>query len=557
MSCLVEFFKNLFLLKYLPNLGTNASYGLLFIFGVLTSFHCIGMCGGIAISQCVKKDEIEDESLSNKPHGWLVPSLIYNLGRVISYTIVGGIVGGLGHIISFSGMLKGVVPIIGGLFMIIMAINLLGIFPILRRLNIRMPYFIAKKITRRNNYSPAIVGFLTGLMPCGPLQIVQLYALGTKSVVFGALSMFFFSVGTVPVLFIFGAINTIISKKFSRVILKVSACIVLVLGVVMIGRGLALYGVSIGMHHQMNMKGDQAVSTIQGNVQTVTTEIKSDSFPPIVVQKGIPVKWTIRANRDNLNECNNAITIPKFKIEKKLAVGDNIVEFTPNEVGEFTFTCWMGMIKSKIMVVDDLKKVVVDDSTKASSSKENEDKAPMCKMQDQSSAAVNKEVKGEESKNSQTAIAESNEKKDKPTEETNEHNNNTSSNSNNNTANNTTPAVRNFTGYIIDEDCFVAMPKDPGSDTKTCLNMKSCAASGYGIAVSQGDGTYKFYFFDGAFAPNASGAQAQAAAIVKNTTKKNHVTVTVTGTVSGNTKFSPDGDGISYPVISVSSLVES
>jgi sulfite exporter TauE/SafE len=555
MSCLVEFFKNLFLLKYLPNLGTNAGYGLLFLFGVLTSFHCIGMCGGIAISQCVKKDEIEAESSSNKSQSWLVPSLLYNLGRVISYTIVGGIVGGLGHIISFSGMLKGIVPIIGGLFMVIMAINLLGIFPILRRLNIRMPYFIARKITKGNNYSPAIVGLLSGLMPCGPLQIVQLYALGTKSVVFGALSMFFFSVGTVPILFIFGAINTIINKKFSKVILKVSAGLVLILGVVMIGRGLALYGVSMGMHHQMNMKGEQAVSTVQDNLQTVTTEIKSDSFPPIVVQKGIPVKWIIKANENNLNECNNAITIPKFKIEKKLVVGDNIVEFTPNEVGDIVFTCWMGMIKSKITVVDDLKKVTVNDDTKAPLNKENENKAPICKMQDQSVAAVNKEVKGAENKNSQSALTGSTEKNDKATQETSEHNNNTNS-STNNTANNTTPAVQSFTGYIIDEDCFVAMPKDPGSDTKTCLNMKSCAASGYGIAVSQSDGTYKFYFFDGTFAPNANGVQAQAAVIVKNTSKKNHVTVTVTGTVNGNTKISPDGDGISYPVISVASLVE-
>lgn len=144
MSLSVEFFKNLFLLKHLPNLGTNASYELLFIFGALTSFHCIGMCGGIAISQCVKKDELEAESSSNKSHRWLLPSLLYNLGRVISYTIIGCIVGGLGHIISFSDTLKGIVPIIGGLFMIIIAINLLGVFPILRRLNIRMPYFIAK-----------------------------------------------------------------------------------------------------------------------------------------------------------------------------------------------------------------------------------------------------------------------------------------------------------------------------------------------------------------------------------------------------------------------------
>lgn len=356
MNNLLEFFKNLFLLKYLPNLGTNASYGLLLTFGVLVSFHCIGMCGGIALSQCIKKNEIEAENLSNKSHTWLIPSLLYNLGRVISYTFVGGIVGGLGHVISFSGIFKGIIPIVSGLFMIIMAINLLGIFPILRRLNIRMPYFVAKKIRKENNYSPVIVGLLSGLMPCGPLQIVQLYALSTRSVILGAASMFFFSIGTVPVLFIFGAINTIISKKFSTIILKVSAVLVLILGVVMIGRGLALYGISTQMHNEMSMKGEQAFATVQGNLQTVTTEIKPDSFPPIVVQKGVPIKWIMKADKDNLNDCNNSITIPKLKIEKKLTLGDNLIEFTPDVEGEIAFTCWMGMIKSKITVVDDLKK---------------------------------------------------------------------------------------------------------------------------------------------------------------------------------------------------------
>ncbi|MBC2580408.1 sulfite exporter TauE/SafE family protein [Clostridium sp. DJ247] len=371
---ILEFLKNLFLLKYLPELDNNTSYALLFAFGVLTSFHCIGMCGGIAISQCVKKNELESENTKNKLYIWLIPSLLYNFGRVISYTLVGGIVGGLGCVISFSGMFKGIVPIIGGLFMIIMAINLLGIFRVLRRINIRMPSFVARKIYKRNNYSPIIVGFLTGLMPCGPLQIVQLYALGTKSVFFGAVSMFFFSIGTVPLLFTFGAINTIINKKFSAIILKASAVLVLILGIVMIGRGLAIYGISMPMqmHHEMNMSGTEAFLTVEGNLQTVTTKIKSDSFPPIIVQKGIPVKWNIKADEQDLNDCNSTITIPKFKIEKKLSTGDNLVEFTPNEEGEIVFTCWMGMIKSKITVVDDLKKHTVNGSTKTSLNKDNE-----------------------------------------------------------------------------------------------------------------------------------------------------------------------------------------
>ncbi|ADY57051.1 cell wall binding repeat 2-containing protein [Syntrophobotulus glycolicus DSM 8271] len=112
-----------------------------------------------------------------------------------------------------------------------------------------------------------------------------------------------------------------------------------------------------------------------------------------------------------------------------------------------------------------------------------------------------------------------------------------------------------FTGYIIDEDCFAAMPDDPGSDTITCLRMAPCAASGYGIAVAQDDGAYQFYYLDGAFAPQASGGQEKAAALLKNTLKKDHVSIKITGTLKGDHKVSPS-DGISYPVITVSSLVE-
>lgn len=349
----LPFLKDLLMLKYFSKLGQDASFGLLFVLGILTSFHCIGMCGGIAISQSIRNKTSSEES---RRQGWLVPSILYNSGRVIAYTLVGGIVGGLGQVISFSGIWKGVVPIFGGVFMIIMGINLLGIFPVLRRLNLRMPYYVAKKIQGKNNYGPFFIGLLSGLMPCGPLQIVQLFALGTRSVVFGALAMFIFSLGTVPVLLSFGVLNSIINKKHTGRILKISAVFVIILGAVMIGRGLTLSGVTVRMPVNV-VSVDSGIAHIDGNIQTVVISIQSGSYPPIVVQKGIPVKWTIKADADNLNGCNNAITIPKLKIDQKLVEGENVVEFTPREEGDIAYTCWMGMIKSKITVVADIRKL--------------------------------------------------------------------------------------------------------------------------------------------------------------------------------------------------------
>jgi copper chaperone CopZ len=90
-------------------------------------------------------------------------------------------------------------------------------------------------------------------------------------------------------------------------------------------------------------------------MQTVAISVGTDSYQAIMVQKDIPVRWIIQVDEQNLNECNKAITIPYFGIDKKLSVGQNIVEFIPHETGEFVYTCWMGMIKSKIIVVDELE----------------------------------------------------------------------------------------------------------------------------------------------------------------------------------------------------------
>ncbi|HEX3044166.1 MAG TPA: heavy metal transporter, partial [Bacillota bacterium] len=90
-------------------------------------------------------------------------------------------------------------------------------------------------------------------------------------------------------------------------------------------------------------------------------------YQPFVVQKGIPVRWTIKAKAEDLNGCNNPVTIPKYNIQKKLVPGDNVIEFTPSEEGNITYTCWMGMISSNIKVVSNLSKVSEQDLQQADS----------------------------------------------------------------------------------------------------------------------------------------------------------------------------------------------
>lgn len=343
-------------IDFLPVIDASMSYGVLFVVGLLTSLHCVAMCGGINLSQCVSS------AVDGGRFAKLKPSLMYNGGRVISYTVIGGIVGALGSVISFSGVSRGIVAVIAGLFMVIMGLNMLDVFPWLKKITPRISgRFFRKMQSGRGNRGPFYVGLLNGLMPCGPLQAMQLYALGTGSFAAGALSMFLFSMGTVPLMFGFGALSSMLSKRFTHRMMKVSAVLVIALGVIMANRGLTLSGFSLPslpLGRSGNAGGGN-VAVVQNGVQVVTTRLYSGRYEPITVQKGIPVKWIIKARKEDLNGCNNEIIIPAFNKSVKLAPGDNLIEFTPAETGTFAYSCWMGMIRSKIVVVDDIDNIRV------------------------------------------------------------------------------------------------------------------------------------------------------------------------------------------------------
>ncbi|MHB1483244.1 MAG: hypothetical protein ACYCYI_01145 [Saccharofermentanales bacterium] len=120
---------------------------------------------------------------------------------------------------------------------------------------------------------------------------------------------------------------------------------------------------------------------------------------------------------------------------------------------------------------------------------------------------------------------------------------------------NTKVSAETIEGYIMDVHCFVKKPV-PESDTKTCLQMAGCAASGFGVAVKQDDGSYKFYFLDGTFAPAAADGQLKAMNLINNTTKKDHIYISVTGSLTGKS-IKYEKNGVSYPVFKISSISES
>jgi sulfite exporter TauE/SafE/copper chaperone CopZ/plastocyanin domain-containing protein len=365
-----------------PLAEAGMGYSMLFIIGLVTSVHCIAMCGGINLSQCIPAAVVApvEGHADNSQPGWtqsgrwkiLFPSVLYNAGRVISYTTVGVIVGALGSAISVSGRFQGIVQLIAGVFMVIMGINMLGIFQgsvgaRLRRFNLRMPKIFARKIDEQKsgNKNPLIIGLLNGLMPCGPLQAMQLYALSTGSPIAGGISMFLFSAGTVPLMFGIGALGSMLSKKFTHRVMKIGAILVTVMGMTMFTYGFGLSGLSFNFVDKAIAAINPFASTtaasggeafapiIENGAQIVNSTLSGGRYPAITVQQGIPVKWTITAPPGSINGCNNRMIIREYKIEHSFQPGENVIEFNPEKTGKFSYSCWMGMIRSSITVVEE------------------------------------------------------------------------------------------------------------------------------------------------------------------------------------------------------------
>jgi len=359
----------------------NASYAVLFVVGLITSLHCVGMCGGIMLSQTIGKE-------SKSKFNAMKPAILYNLGRVVSYTIIGGIAGAIGSVFALSLTAKASMQILAGIFMIVMGFNMAG-FKAFRKLQLKLPTSVLKLLGKPKPKTPFFVGIFNGLMPCGPLQTMQLYALGTGSGISGALSMFIFAIGTVPLMLTFGALSSLLSKGYTKKILKFSGILIVVLGLVMSNRGLALAGMNLGpasMLANIGTFGDNSSAaanatkaTIKDGVQVINMTANVYGYTPntLYVQKGMPVKWVI--DGEQLTGCNNTIVMPDMNLEQKLQSGKNIIEFTPGNE-DIPFSCWMGMKRGTIKVVDDLKTISVsssdatgiDSSTKSTASASNQ-----------------------------------------------------------------------------------------------------------------------------------------------------------------------------------------
>ncbi len=203
------------------SLEQSISLAGIFLYGCMTSVHCIGMCGGIIMSVTVC-EHCNAKNMVRK-------QVTYHGGRLLAGVLWGILLGFTGQIISLNPYMRKLIPIVCGIMMVFMGLMHLGV---INRIPSGETGRAVQKFYGRISRKGAFpAGFLSGFLPCGALQTAQLCAAGSGNVFEAVLYMLFFILGTIPMLFVFGVCHAALTGTAKRITLKISGLLTMILGI--------------------------------------------------------------------------------------------------------------------------------------------------------------------------------------------------------------------------------------------------------------------------------------------------------------------------------------
>ncbi len=336
-----------------PGIGKNMSYGFIFVIGLAAAFSsCLAVAGGLLLAIAAKYNDAHPDLTGFMK---LKPTLYFNAGRIVGYTVLGGAIGQIGSVFALSSFGTGIVSVLASLVMIVLGFQMLNLFPWMKRLQPRMPKFLGHLVhdfsggagTRTGG--PALAGAATFFLPCGFTQGLQLYVLSIGSPVTGALTMLAFSLGTLPGLLSLSMISSFARGAFQTYFVRFAAVVVVMLGFWNIQNGLALTGIDVSAsalllgEEPVQSASAESVEIVDGK-QIVNMKVTGLTYSPakFTIQAGIPVEWRIDGRE--ARGCAQVLVARSVGVTKFLS-RDAIttISFTPKEVGSIPFRCTMGM----------------------------------------------------------------------------------------------------------------------------------------------------------------------------------------------------------------------
>lgn len=367
-------------LSGLINVSAKSSLPVFFIFGIIAGISsCAALVGGIILSMSKQWSEL----YSTEDSTWkkLQPHLLFNIGRLVSYGLLGALLGAIGSKLNLTIKFGPALVIIVSIIMLFLALQMLGV-KAFKRFQFSMPKVFTRSIANESNfkgkYMPFVMGALTFFLPCGFTITAQSLALISGNALQGGMIMALFALGTLPTLFLIGLSSVKMTNKVGRSekFLKVAGVVVLFF---------ALFNIN----SQLNVLGLPSFNDLSQSPASATTTNNIPGLAPIVdgkqilrmnastsgyspsyfkVLAGIPVRWEIADT--GTSGCTNAVIAKSlFSGNIPLTPGQTSVkEFTPTTVGRYKFSCWMGMISGMIDVVDESGATVSTASGASSSS---------------------------------------------------------------------------------------------------------------------------------------------------------------------------------------------
>ena len=235
------------------SIKSGSDYGslpIVFLVGLTAGIStCMALVGGLVLAASARFVEKHPQSSilqKFKPH------LFFNLGRIASFFVLGGIIGYAGSFFQLSSTTLGLLTIAVGGVMVLLGLQLIEIFPRLNGLNFTLPKGIAralgiqeqtqKEYSHQNSF---MMGAMTFFLPCGFTQAMQLFAISSGSPVTGALTMGVFALGTAPGLLGIGGLTSVIKGAFAKPFFKFAGLIVIFMAVFNISNGLNLAGIDV------------------------------------------------------------------------------------------------------------------------------------------------------------------------------------------------------------------------------------------------------------------------------------------------------------------------
>lgn len=332
---------------------TNVTAGFALLLGLIAGVStCMALVGGLILGVAARHAELHPEAT---PWQKFRPHLFFNAGRVLGYTLLGGLLGLLGGALSVSGGALAFLTIAVGVVMVTLGLKLTNVSPRISATSLTLPSWVARFFgvsQHQKEYShraAMLTGAATFFLPCGFTQAMQLYAISTGDFRAGAIAMGAFALGTAPALLGIGGLSSIIKGSAARIFYSVVGVLVIVFGLYNVRIGMAVLPLAFPAADGQNFTPADGASVPDG-AQTITMTQTSSGYEPseLTAKVGVPVRWVITS--ESSFTCASSLVVPSLGIQKNLKKGENVITFTPTKAGPIPFSCSMGMYRGVINV---------------------------------------------------------------------------------------------------------------------------------------------------------------------------------------------------------------